>query len=250
MYYWFFKYALFRPFVVTFWRPVVEGVENLPTQGGAILASNHVGAADTFVTPAMIRRRVTYPAKAELFTGEGGAKAKVVAWFLKAIGQVPMDRSGGRASMDGLGPIQAALESGDLVGIYPEGTRTPDGRLYKGRTGVARLALATGAPVIPVGVIGTAFHKGPLGLPWLTKPLIRFGTPLDFSAYQGQINAETLRYVTDETMNAIMRLTGQQYVDTYATNVKFGALKGKDTSHLELARPGGGEPPAIASIQA
>lgn len=247
VYYAAFKYGLFRPFIKLLWRPVVQGAEHIPSTGGAVLASNHVGAADSLVIPGMIRRRLTYPAKAELFEGTD-LRGRVVAWFLTVIGQVPMDRSGGRASADGLGPILDALKRGELVAIYPEGTRTPDGRLYKGRTGVARLALAARAPVVPVGVSGTQLKKGPLGIPLMHRPIIRFGRPLDFSSYASDdpddhANGETLRWVTDEIMNAIMQLSGQVYVDTYATNVKYGALRGKDTSHLEIGRPGQGRTP-------
>ena len=146
--YTFFKFAVARPLVIGGWRGSIEGQENIPATGGAVLASNHISLVDTVVLPALLRRHLTFPAKAELFERTGSPQRRFVAWALKAVDQVPLDRSGGRASLDGLGPILAVLRAGGLAGIYPEGTRSPDGRLYKGKTGVARLALAAGVPII------------------------------------------------------------------------------------------------------
>ena len=242
-------YAVFkRPFRwLSKWgyRGRTEGEENVPREGGVILAANHVSAIDTYVMPALMRRQVTFPAKAELFAGDRGLSSKVVAWFLKAVGQVPLDRSGGRASMDGLGPIVAAVKEGSVAGIFPEGTRSPDGRLYKGKTGVARLALATGAPVVPVGVVDTKVTGTKLGfIPWADHPVIRFGTPLDFSAYAGrEEDRKLVRWVTDEIMAAIQELTGQTYVDAYATSIKYGGMSDEEVARRTLPRPGGGPAP-------
>lgn len=221
------------------------GEEHVPRTGGVILASNHVSAIDTYVMPALMRRRVTFPAKAELFAGDRGFQSKLVAWFLTAVGQVPLDRSGGRASMDGLGPIVRAVQEGNVAGIFPEGSRSPDGRLYKGKTGVARLALTTGAPVIPVGVVDTQITGKKLGVvPWASKPVITFGEPLDFSAYAGRENDRALaRWITDEIMAAIQQLTGQTYVDAYSTSVKYGGMSDEEIARRTIARPGGGPAP-------
>ncbi|CAI9399633.1 lysophospholipid acyltransferase family protein [Aestuariimicrobium sp. T2.26MG-19.2B] len=242
MWYWFLKWTIFRPVCVVAFRPWIKGDENIP-EGGAILAGNHLSAGDTFLLPALIHRRLTFPAKAELFAGDRGVRSKVVAWFLKAVGQVPMDRSGGRASATGLGPVTQTLKDGGLVGIFPEGTRSGDGRLYKGRTGVARLALDGGVPVLPVGFVNTAFTRGLFGIPVMRRPGVIIGKPLDFSAFEGrQDELKVLRHVTDEVMAAIQELTGQEYADVYGTRVKFGDLKDADlTPHLK-SRPGDDRP--------
>jgi 1-acyl-sn-glycerol-3-phosphate acyltransferase len=239
-----FKLGLFRPLVKYVFGGRVVGEKNIPTAGGAILASNHIAEVETFATPALIRRRLIYPAKAELFKGDRGLPSKAVAWFLRSVGQVPLDRSGGRSSLDGLEPVLEALQEGGLVGIYPEGTRSPDGRLYKGRTGVARMALATGVPVIPVGVRGTKFVKRGL-LRWVDHPVSVIGAPLDFSAYRGrQDERAVLRYVTDEIMYAIMKLSGQTYVDAFGTSVKSGSMTPAEADLRVKPRPGGGPAPA------
>lgn len=244
MWYEFFKYTLFAPGVRLAWRPWVIGEENIPRHGGAILACNHIEAIDPVLVAAMISRKLTYPAKKELFEGKGGLGPKVVAWFLKAVDQVPLDRSGGRRSIDGLGPVVQRLEEGGLVGIFPEGTRSPDGRMFKGKTGVARMALASGAPVVPVGVVGTEAHRGPLGIPRVDRPGIVVGPPLDFSGLAGRADElPVLRWVTDEVMNAIASLTGQEYVDVYGFRVKYGNLRGADLTRFERSRPGGGPVP-------
>ena len=221
--YSFFKYALVRPICRVFFRPWVEGEENIPDTGGVVLAGNHLSAGDTFLLPAMITRRMTFPAKAELFMGTG-FKGRLLAWFLTVVGQVPMDRSGGRASADALRPIYEVLERGDVVGIFPEGTRSRDGRLYRGRTGVARLALTAGVPVIPVGFVGTQFHRGPFGIPMMKRPGIRIGKPLDFSEHYGEIDGSVYRQVTDDVMEAIRQLTGQEYVPVYSSSERAKRL--------------------------
>ncbi len=246
--YSFFKYSLVRPFVKVAYKPTVEGEENIPATGGAILACNHTSATETYMMPALIRRQVTYPAKAELFRpGKGvkGVPQTIIAWAIKAVGQVPLDRSGGRASLDGLGPVLQVLKDGGLAGIFPEGTRSVDGRLYKGKTGVARLALAANVPVIPVAMIDAEVTSKLFGLiPMSDHPVVRFGKPLDFSRYAGCYDDRAvIRWVTDEIMNAIMELSGQSYVDAYGTSLKYGGMTMAEADARAKARPGGGPAP-------
>ncbi|TDC15040.1 1-acyl-sn-glycerol-3-phosphate acyltransferase [Streptomyces sp. 8K308] len=204
-------------------RPWVEGREHVPVEGPAILASNHLSFSDSFFLPAVLDRKVTFIAKAEYFTSPG-IKGRLTAAFFKGVGQLPVDRSGGRAA--GEAAIRsgiAVIERGELFGIYPEGTRSPDGRLYRGKPGgLARIALATGAPVIPVAMIDTEKIQPPgKVVPKLMRPGIRIGEPLDFSRYQGMDEDRfILRSVTDQVMYAIMKLSGQEYVDIYATVAK------------------------------
>ncbi len=248
MWYELFKASIFRPLVKYGFRARIIGAENVPRSGGAVLASNHIATMDSLVVPAMIPRRVTYPAKAELFSGKGGPGPAVVAWFLKAVGMVPMDRGGGRASATALDNISEVLASGALVGIYPEGTRSPDGRLYKGKTGLARMVLANDVPVLPVGVVGTQKVHGPFGIPWIKRPMVIVGEPLHFSELAGRDReTKALRWVTDETLAAIQRLTGQEYADVYAGRVKHGDLKDAGSDGYVLPRPGGGPAPQIAA---
>lgn len=251
MWYWFFKFALVRPLVTLGFRSRIEGLENVPRSGGAILASNHVSAADTLVMPALMRRRVTFPAKAELFAGDRGPVSKVIAWFLRAIGQVPLDRSGGRVSMEGLEPVLKVLTGGGLVGIYPEGTRSPDGRLYKGKTGVARMALAARVPVVPVAMIGSELDRKVLGIPWADRPVVRVGEPLDFSRYHGaEDDRAVVRWITDEVMAAIAELGGQTYVDAYGTSVKYGSMTAEEAAKRIRERPGDGKPAPAPPVSA
>lgn len=204
-------------------RPWVEGLENVPAEGPAILASNHLSFSDSFFLPAVLDRKVTFIAKSEYFTSPG-VKGKLTAAFFKGVGQLPVDRSGARGA--GEAAIRsgiAVLERGDLFGIYPEGTRSPDGRLYRGKPGgLARVALATGAPVIPVAMIDTEKVQPPGKIvPKMIRPGIRIGKPLDFSRYRGMDQDRfILRSVTDQVMYEIMKLSGQEYVDTYATAAK------------------------------
>ncbi|WP_234387896.1 MULTISPECIES: lysophospholipid acyltransferase family protein [Streptomyces] len=204
-------------------RPWVEGLENVPAEGAAILASNHLSFSDSFFLPAVLDRKVTFIAKAEYFTTPG-VKGRMTAAFFKGVGQLPVDRSGARGA--GEAAIKSGievLERGELFGIYPEGTRSPDGRLYRGKPGgLARVALATGAPVIPVAMIDTEKIQPPgKVMPKLMRPGIRIGKPLDFSRYQGMEHDRfVLRAVTDEVMYEIMNLSGQEYVDMYATAMK------------------------------
>lgn len=204
-------------------RPWVEGIENIPDEGPAILASNHLSFSDSFFLPAVLTRKVTFIAKAEYFTSPG-VKGRLTAAFFKGVGQLPVDRSGGRGAGEAaIKSGMAVLESGELFGIYPEGTRSPDGRLYRGKPGgLARVALATGAPVIPVAMIDTEKIQPPgTVVPKLMRPGIRIGKPLNFSRYQGMEGDRfILRSLTDEVMYEIMKLSGQEYVDIYATAAK------------------------------
>ncbi|WP_405766366.1 1-acyl-sn-glycerol-3-phosphate acyltransferase [Actinacidiphila glaucinigra] len=216
------KIAIGHPLRAAF-RPWVEGLEHIPKQGPAILASNHLSFSDSFFLPAVLDRKVTFIAKAEYFTTPG-IKGKLTAAFFKGVGQLPVDRSGARGA--GEAAINSGIkviEAGELFGIYPEGTRSPDGRLYRGKPGgLARIALATGAPVIPVAMIDTEKIQPPgQVMPKLMRPGIRIGKPLDFSRYTGMEHDRfILRSVTDEVMYEIMKLSGQEYVDIYATAAK------------------------------
>lgn len=221
MLYWFLKIFTIGPILRRVWRPWVEGLENIPKEGPALLASNHLSFSDSVFLPLVLKRRITFPAKMEYFTGTG-IKGRLTAMFFRGIGQIPMDRSGGRASMLGLNSGLKVLQRGDLFGIYPEGTRSPDGKLYKGKTGVARLALAAKVPVIPVAMIDTDKMQPPgKVIPKLIRPGVRIGKPLDFSRYEGMEDDRfVLRSVTDEIMYELMQLAGQEYVDTYAETAK------------------------------
>src|SRR5690606_32056031 len=203
-------------------RPTAEGVENVPREGPAILAGNHLSFADHFFGPLHLPRKVISLGKSDYFTGRG-VKGFFTRLFFSGVGTVPIDRSGGKASEAALRTGLRVLSEGHLLGIYPEGTRSPDGRLYKGKTGVARLALESRAPVIPWAMVNT-FEMMPPGrpLPKLgIRPIVRFGKPLDFSRYYGMEDDRlVLRAVTDEIMYALMELSGQEYVDKYAQSAK------------------------------
>lgn len=241
-----FKRLLFRPVCKVVFRPWIEGEQNIPARGGVILACNHLSYGETFLLPALITRRMTFPVKAEMFTMPG-VWGRVVAWFLRSVGQVPIDRTGGKAAAAGLSPVMQELENGGVVGIFPEGTRSPTGHMFKGRTGVARMALEAGVPVIPVAMVGTEFVPGPFRIPVMKHPGIIIGEPMDFSEYAGREGElKVLRHVTDEVMTAVQRLTGQTYVDVYATRVKHGDLAGQDLSHLVLDHPGAGRPAPLS----
>lgn len=229
MFYWFLKWIALGPVLRLIFRPRVEGEEHVPETGPAILASNHLSYADWLFMPLTLTRRVTFVAKAEYFTTPG-LKGWFQRKFFSGAGQVPIDRSGATAAEGALSSARTILEAGELFGIYPEGTRSHDGRLYRGRTGVARLALETGVPVIPVAVLGTD-AVAPPGKKFgrIVRPSVRFGEPLDFSRYEGLAGDRyILRSVTDEIMYEIMRLSGQEYVDLYAPKAKELAAKAKD----------------------
>ncbi|MGW5076716.1 lysophospholipid acyltransferase family protein [Rhodococcus sp. NPDC004095] len=221
MFYWLLKYVFVGPFIRFYNRPKVEGVENIPVSGPAILAGNHLSIADWLFTPLSSPRRITYLAKSEYFTTPGfkGALQKA---FYSGAGQVPIDRSGADAANAALTTARRLLDEGKLVGLFPEGTRSPDGRLYKGKTGAARIALTTGVPVIPVAVIGTDEICPPGPFRWRRRRVqVKFGKPLDFSRFEGMAgNRWVERTVTDEIMYELMKMSGQEYVDVYAASLK------------------------------
>jgi 1-acyl-sn-glycerol-3-phosphate acyltransferase len=230
VFYWFLKWVAIGPVLRLVFRPQVSGAEHVPASGPAILASNHLSYADWLFMPLTLPRRVTFVAKAEYFNTPG-----LKGWFQKKFfsgaGQVPIDRSGASAAEGALSAAKRILtEEGDLFGIYPEGTRSHDGKLYRGKTGVARLALECKVPVIPVAVVGTDVVAPP-GQTFgrFTRPIVRFGKPLDFSRYEGMENDRyILRSITDEIMYEIMRLSGQEYVDKYAARAKEESKKAAD----------------------
>lgn len=237
MFYGAMKMSVGNALKLTF-RPWVEGLEHVPAEGPAILASNHLSFSDSFFLPAVLDRKVTFIAKAEYFTTPG-VKGKLTAAFFKGVGQLPVDRSGARGA--GEAAIKQGLqvlERGELFGIYPEGTRSPDGRLYRGKPGgLARVALRSGAPVIPVAMIDTEKIQPPgKAVPKLMRPGIRIGAPLDFSRYQGMDNDRFIqRAVTDEVMYAILKLSGQEYVDIYATAAKRAIAEAEKAQKAERA---------------
>ena len=241
MLYWWSKYVLLGPLMRVLARPTVEGLDRIPEHGGAILASNHLAVADSFLLPLLVRRRITFLAKREYFTQPG-----LLGWlkkmFFMGVGQVPVDRSSGSAAQAALDTAVRLLRENKLLGIYPEGTRSPDGRLYKGKTGVARMALEANVPVIPVAMIGTD-ELNPIGSRmWRPHHVhIRIGEPLDFSRYAGMAGDRFIeRSMTDEIMYTLMELTGQTYVDMYAASVKERAAQAEahDTMRLPHSKAG------------
>ena len=210
--------------------PRVEGLEHLPAErGGAILASNHLSFSDSIFMPLLTPRPVKFLAKAEYFTG-AGIKGRLSAGFFKGVGSVPIDRAGAKAADAALRTALRLLDAGQIVGLYPEGTRSPDGRLYKGRTGAARIALTAGCPVVPCAISGTdkVQPSGKL-MPKVHPVDVVFGPPLDFSRYAGELwdsvrdtehEHTVLRAVTDEIMHTLIAMTGREYVDRYASDVK------------------------------
>lgn len=221
-----------------FYQPWIRGEHNIPEEGGAILASNHLAVIDSFFLPLMLRREVVFMGKSDYFDGKG-LKGRAVAAFMRGVGVIPVDRSGGKASEAALNTGLGRLRSGGLFGIYPEGTRSPDGRLYRGKTGVARLALVSGAPVVPVAMIGTDIAQ-PIGraIPKFHRIGIVVGEPLDFSRYKGMENDRfVLRSVTDEIMYELMRLSGQEYVDIYAATMKARIAEAKKIPAVETVAP-------------
>ena len=220
------------PILKAAYHPWIRGKENIPAEGPAILASNHNAVWDSVFLPMMLDREVVFMGKADYFTGTG-VKGWMTKEFMRAVGTIPVDRTGGRASESALNAGLKRLRSGELFGIYPEGTRSPDGRLYRGKTGVARIALATGAPVVPVAMIGSNLAQ-PIGksIPSTRHRVgIVIGEPLDFSRYKGLENDRfVLRSITDEIMYALMALSGQEYVDLYAADVKKAMDSEKKTA--------------------
>ncbi|MEU9919827.1 lysophospholipid acyltransferase family protein [Streptomyces griseoluteus] len=228
MFYHLLKYVLLGPVLRLVFRPRIEGLDHVPESGAAIIAGNHLSFSDHFLMPAILRRRITFLAKAEYFTGPG-LKGRLTAFFFRSAGQIPVDRSGKEAGQAAVREGLKVLDRGELLGIYPEGTRSHDGRLYKGKVGVAVMALKAGAPVVPCAMIGT-FEAQPPGrkIPRLRPITIRFGEPLEFSRYEGMKDEKAvLRAVTDEIMYAVLELSGQEYVDRYAAEVKAEAEAAK-----------------------
>jgi 1-acyl-sn-glycerol-3-phosphate acyltransferase len=201
------------------WKPDVEGLGNVPETGGAIFAGNHLSVADEFMLGAVVDRRVSFWAKSDYFTGKGPS-GLFFRTLMNGLGAIPVNREGGRAALSAFDSAIPVLQEGGLVCVYPEGTRSPDGRLYRGRTGVARLALAAGVPIIPVGSIGTDKIQ-PTGqvLPKLKRGevVIKFGKPISVEKWRDAENMSTAaREITDTVMSAIQALTGQEYVPRYA----------------------------------
>jgi 1-acyl-sn-glycerol-3-phosphate acyltransferase len=236
VFYWFLKRVILGPWLRLVYRPWAEGLEHIPAQGAAIVASNHLSFSDSLFMPLVVPRRVTFLAKSDYFTGSG-VKGWLTRVFFRGVGQVPIDRSGGKASEAAIRAGLRVLRRGDLLGIYPEGTRSPDGRLYRGKTGVARMALEAKVPVIPVAMIDTDKMQPPGRLiPKVMRPGVRFGEPMDFSRYDGmEEDRYVLRSVTDEIVYALMELSGQEYVDIYAQRAKaeIAAAKKQHKNHRE-----------------
>jgi 1-acyl-sn-glycerol-3-phosphate acyltransferase len=211
------------------WKVTTEGLEHVPATGGAILAPNHVSVLDSFFVPLSVGRRMTYVGKAEYLD------SWKTRFLFPAMGMIPIDRSGGDASARALDAAASVLEAGELFGIYPEGTRARDGKLHKGHTGVARLAIRTRSPIIPVGIIGSDEVQPPDAR--FPKPFrrvhIRFGRPISVDKYCDRIDDRlVLRQITDEVMYEIRNLSGQEYVDTYATR-----SAAQETAPPETAAP-------------
>jgi len=206
------------PLLRLLWRPTVTGIEHIPASGGAIIASNHLSIADSVFLPLMVSRPVTFAAKAEYFTGTR-LSDRAAATYMRATKQLSVDRTGARAAQGMLEAALGILREGRLFGIYPEGTRSPDGRLYRGRVGVGWLALHSGLPVIPVAMSGTDRVLPPgHTIPRFSRIKVTVGEPLTFDVYRGQpCGARQRRAVTDEVMKSIQALSGQEYVPIYAS---------------------------------
>lgn len=224
MFYWLLKHLVAGPIARRLFPTALEGAHNIPDKGAVILASNHLSVIDSFILPLVIKRRVNFLAKSEYFTGKG-IKGTLSRWFFTSTGMIPMDRSGGKASESSLHTGLEVLERKGCLGIYPEGTRSPDARLYRGRTGIARMVLEakTNVVVVPVVMVDTEKIL-PIGAkrPKIgTKIGIRIGEPIDFSRYRGmQTNRFILRSVTDEIMSEIAAMSEQVYADVYASKLR------------------------------
>jgi 1-acyl-sn-glycerol-3-phosphate acyltransferase len=221
MFYWFMKNLVAGPLLTMIFRPWVIGHENIPQTGGVIMASNHLSFIDSIFLPLYMDRRISFLAKSDYFSGRGPG-----GWFIKnfllGTGMLPIDRSGGKASEASLQTGLGVLARGDILGIYPEGTRSPNGRMYRGRTGVARMILEGRVPVVPVAMVGTE-KVMPIGrkIPRIRRIGIIIGKPLDFSRFEGMEGDRfILRSITDEIMYELDRLSGQEYDDVYASSVK------------------------------
>ncbi|PVY33828.1 lysophospholipid acyltransferase family protein [Williamsia muralis] len=214
MWYWLFKYVLIGPFLRLVARPSVVGLSNFPPTGPVIVAANHLAVVDSLLMVLVLPRRVTFVAKAEYFTG-AGIRGCVQRWFFLATGQLSIDRRGGAASVSALDEAVAIVGAGGVWGIHPEGTRSRDGLLHRGRTGVMRVALATGAPVVPLALRGTDRVNPPGARLWRPgKVHVVVGQPLVLSTFSADSPTD-VREATDHLMAALSRLSGQQYVDSY-----------------------------------
>jgi 1-acyl-sn-glycerol-3-phosphate acyltransferase len=237
MMYWLLKHIFLGPFLRLLYRPKAKGLENIPGDGPVILASNHVSFIDSMFIPLVIKRKVVFLGKADYFTS-----AKT-AWFFRAAGVIPIRREGGSASEAAIQAGVRELRGGHVVGIYPEGTRSPDGRLYRGKTGVARMALLARCPVVPIAVFGTR-ELQPIGkrMPKLSGRIeVHFGTPLSFERFYGQeADRFVLRSVTDEVLYEIMMLSGQEYVDEYASKIKAQQQTAQQAGAASADEPGAG----------
>ena len=218
--------AFLTPFLMILFRPKVKGLRHVPASGPLIIASNHLSFSDSIFMPLVVPRKVTFLAKSEYFTSPGPKGLLKKLTFI-ALGQVPVDRSGGRRSEAALITGLRVLAEGKCLGIYPEGTRSPDGRLYKGRTGIARLAIESGAPIIPVAMFNTEKIQ-PTGtvVPKVMRVKMIFGEPMYFDG--DSTDLQYLRDVTDQIMSRIQEMSGQEYVDTYATKAKKSAEESED----------------------
>ena len=209
-------HSVVPPLAKAIWRPTVRGLENVPSTGGVILASNHLSFIDSVVIPVVVKRKVVFLAKSDYFTGPGVKGALSRAWF-EGLGMLPVDRDDAKAALASLDVALEVLGRGEAFGLYPEGTRSRDGRLYRGRTGVAHLALTAGVPVVPVGLHGTPDIQ-PVGstMPRLAKVSVTFGEPLHFhDRYAGVPLGRARREVTDEIMTAIQKLSLQEEAGVY-----------------------------------
>lgn len=224
MFYWLVKYTL-RPLFLLLFSPRVVGAERIPARGGALLASNHLSMCDSLFLPVLTRRRVTFLAKSEYFTGRG-IKGRAKAAFVRGTGLLPIERGNSDAAAAALAAGVRVLRTGRLLGVYPEGSRSPDGRLYRGKTGVVRMALLAQVPVVPVAMVGTD-KVLPIGetVPRRTRVEIRIGEPLDFSVHAGRADdPAVLRALTDDVMLAIGRLSGQERTAADAGLARRAAL--------------------------
>jgi len=245
MFYWLMKNLVAGPLLKTVFRPWVTGLENIPRSGGVILASNHLSFIDSIFLPLVIERRIYFLAKSDYFTGRG-PKSWFTKNFLLGTGMLPIDRSGGKASEASLNTGLEVISRGEVLGIYPEGTRSPDGRMYRGRTGVARMILEGRVPVVPVAMIDTE-KVMPIGtkIPKVRRIGIVFGEPLDFSRFEGmESDRFILRSITDEIMYELSRISGQEYVDVYASSVKERASSVKERANSVTERATSGKAPS------
>ncbi|MDX3049375.1 lysophospholipid acyltransferase family protein [Streptomyces scabiei] len=218
--------AVLGPIMRLMFRPRVEGAEHIPGDGPVILAGNHLTFIDSMILPLVCDRQVVFIGKDEYVTGKG-IKGRLMAWFFTGVGMIPVDRDGGRGGVAALMTGRRVLDEGRMFGIYPEGTRSPDGRLYRGRTGIARLTLMTGAPVVPFAMIGTdKIQPGGAGLPRPHRVTVRFGEAMEFSRYEGMDRDRyVLRAVTDSVMAEVMRLSGQEDTAVSYTHVTLWAKR-------------------------